>query len=157
MESEETKVSYFNFSPTTMWAILLGIVTTGSGAIYVGITTYNRVIAATEAIEEAKPYDDAELRNEIGRLKIQLSGMESSVNNVKDSMVASSNQLVAVSEKASTAKGEAMEAKASANGTGREVNAALSSIREEIRSTKEGLEARMKALQKASTNPLSGN
>ena len=154
MESEETKVSYFNFSPTTMWAILLGIVTTGSGAIYVGITTYNRVIAATEAIEEAKPYDDAELRNEIGRLKIQLSGLESSVNNVKDSMVASSNQLVAVSEKASTAKGEAMEAKASANGTGREVTAALSSIREEIKSTKEGLEARMKALQKASTNPL---
>ena len=154
MESEETKVSYFNFSPTTMWAILLGIVTTGSGAIYVGITTYNRVIAATEAIEEAKPYDDTELRNEIGRLKIQLSGMESSVNNVKDSMVASSNQLVAVSEKASTAKGEAMEAKASANGTGKEVTAALSSIREEIKSTKEGLEARMKALQKASTNPL---
>ena len=154
MESEETKVSYFNFSPTTMWAILLGIVTTGSGAIYVGITTYNRVIAATEAIEEAKPYDDTELRNEIGRLKVQLSGMESSVNNVKDSMVSSSNQLVAVSEKASTAKGEAMEAKASANGTGREVTAALSSIREEIKSTKEGLEARMKALQKASTNPL---
>jgi peptidoglycan hydrolase CwlO-like protein len=154
MTSEETKVSYFNFSPTTMWAILLGIVTTGSGAIYVGITTYNRVIAATEAIEEAKPYDDAELRNEIGRLKVQLSGLESSVNNVKDSMVASSNQLVAVSEKASTAKGEAMEAKASANGTGREVTAALSSIREEIRSTKDGLEARMKALQKASTNPL---
>jgi peptidoglycan hydrolase CwlO-like protein len=154
MESEETKVSYFNFSPTTMWAILLGIVTTGSGAIYVGITTYNRVIAATEAIEEAKPYDDTELRNEVNRLKVQLSGMESSVNNVKDSMVSSSNQLVAVSEKASTAKGEAMEAKASANGTGREVTAALSSIREEIRSTKEGLEARMKALQKASTNPL---
>jgi peptidoglycan hydrolase CwlO-like protein len=154
MTSEETKVSYFNFSPTTMWAILLGIVTTGSGAIYVGITTYNRVIAATEAIEEAKPYDDAELRNEIGRLKVQLSGLESSVNNVKDSMVSSSNQLVAVSEKASTAKGEAMEAKASANGTGREVTAALTSIREEIRSTKDGLEARMKALQKASTNPL---
>lgn len=154
MTSEETKVSYFNFSPTTMWAILLGIVTTGSGAIYVGITTYNRVIAATEAIEEAKPYDDAELRNEIGRLKVQLSGLESSVNNVKDGMVSSSNQLVAVSEKASTAKGEAMEAKASANGTGREVTAALSSIREEIRSTKDGLEARMKALQKASTNPL---
>jgi peptidoglycan hydrolase CwlO-like protein len=154
MSSEETPISYFNFSPTTMWAILFGIVTTGSGAIYVGITTYNRVIAATEAIEEAKPYDDTELRNEVNRLKVQLSGMESSVNNVKDSMVSSSNQLVAVSEKASTAKGEAMEAKASANGTGREVTAALSSIREEIRSTKEGLEARMKALQKASTNPL---
>ena len=47
-----------------------------------------------------------------------------------------------------------MEAKAIAGGSSRETTAALSSIREEIKSTKEGLEARMKALQKASTNPL---
>jgi chromosome segregation ATPase len=154
MSSEETQTSYFNFSPTTMWAILLGVVTTGSGAIYVGISTYNRVIAATEAIEEAKPYDDTELKNEVNRLKIQMSGLETSVNTVKDSMVASSSQLVSVSDKASQAKGEAMEAKASANGTSREVDAALKSIRSEVAATKEGLESQLKALKRASTNPL---
>ena len=89
MTSEDSKGSFLNLSPTAMWGILLGIVTTGSGAIYVGITTYNRVIAATEAIEEAKPYDDSELRNEVNRLKIQMSGLDTSVNTVKDSMVAS--------------------------------------------------------------------
>lgn len=154
MTSEDSKGSFLNLSPTAMWGILLGIVTTGSGAIYVGITTYNRVIAATEAIEEAKPYDDTDLKNEVNRLKIQMSGLDTSVNTVKDSMVASSSQLVAVADKASQAKGEAMEAKAIAGGSSRETTAALSSIREEIKSTKEGLEARMKALQKASTNPL---
>jgi uncharacterized phage infection (PIP) family protein YhgE len=154
MSSEETPISYFNFSPTTMWAILLGVVTTGSGAIYVGITTYNRVIAATEAIEEAKPYDDTELKNEVNRLKTQLAGLESSVNNVKDGMVSTSNQLVSVSEKASTAKGEAMEAKAIANGNARETQAALGGVREEVKSGIEGLKAQMKALQRASTNPL---
>jgi uncharacterized phage infection (PIP) family protein YhgE len=154
MSSEETPISYFNFSPTTMWAILFGVVTTGFGAIYVGITTYNRVIAATEAIEEAKPYDDTELKNEVNRLKTQLAGLESSVNNVKDGMVSTSNQLVSVSEKASTAKGEAMEAKAIANGNARETQAALGGVREEVKSGIEGLKAQMKALQRASTNPL---
>ena len=154
MTSEDSKGSFLNLSPTAMWGILLGIVTTGSGAIYVGITTYNRVIAATEAIEEAKPYDDSELRNEVNRLKIQMSGLDTSVNTVKDSMVASSSQLLAVADKASQAKGEAMEAKATANGTSREVDAALKSIRSEIAATKSGLEDQMKALKKASTNPL---
>lgn len=154
MSSEETQTSYFNFSPTTMWAILLGVVTTGSGAIYVGITTYNRVIAATEAIEEAKPYDDAEVKAQINELKIKLSGLETSVNTVKDASVATSNQLVAVSDKASTAKGEAMEAKAIANGNARETQAALSGVREEVKSGIEGVKAQMKALQRASTNPL---
>jgi hypothetical protein len=39
------------------------------GTAYVGITTYNRVIAATEAIEGAKPYDDSELRTQVNELK----------------------------------------------------------------------------------------
>jgi predicted nucleic acid-binding Zn-ribbon protein len=83
-----------------------------------------------------------------------MSGLETSVNTVKDSMVASSSQLVSVSDKASQAKGEAMEAKASANGTSREVDAALKSIRSEVAATKEGLESQLKALKRASTNPL---
>lgn len=154
MNSEELKTSFFNFSPTTMWAILLGVATTGFGTIYVGITTYNRVIAATEAIEAAKPYDDTEIKGEVNALKVKLSGLETSVNTVKDASVSTSNQLVAVSDKASTAKGEAMEAKAIANGNARETQASLSGVREEVKSVIEGLKAQMKALQRASTNPL---
>ncbi len=83
-----------------------------------------------------------------------MSGLETSVNTVKDASVATSNQLVAVSDKASTAKGEAMEAKAIANGNARETQAALGGVREEVKSGIEGIKAQMKALQRASTNPL---
>jgi chromosome segregation ATPase len=119
--------------------------------IYTAITKYNQV---TELVENYSPYNDAELRRELSETKAQLAGMQSSINNIKDGMVLTSNQLVAVSEKASTAKGEAMEAKAVANGNSRETQAALGSVREEVKSMREGLEAKMKALQKATTNPL---
>ena len=124
---------------------------TVGGTLYAAALKYNQI---SELADNYAPYDDGELRNEINRLKIQMSSLETSVNTVKDSMVSSSSQLVSVADKASQAKGEAMEAKAIAGGSSRETTAALSSIREEIKSTKEGLEARMKALQKASTNPL---
>lgn len=154
MNSEERKTFSFNLSPTTMWAILLGVVTTGSGMIYVGITTYNRVIAATEAVESAKPYDDAELRGLIGDIKVQLSAQQQSVNVVKDSMVQTSNQLVTMQEKVSNAIGTANEAKAITNGNVRETNASLMGVREEMKATREGIESQLKALKRASTNPL---
>jgi hypothetical protein len=47
-----------------------------------------------------------------------------------------------------------MEAKAIANGNARETQAALGGVREEVKSGIEGLKAQMKALQRASTNPL---
>lgn len=154
MSLEETKTSYLNFSPATMWAILLGIVTTGSGAIYVGITTYNRVISATEAIESAKPYDDTELRADVNAIKVQLSAQQASVNTVKDSMVTTSNQLVSMQEKVSNAIGTANEAKAITNGNVRETAASLSGVREEMKATREGIESQLKALKRASSNPL---
>lgn len=138
--------------------MILGLVLTvlpilGGGAYY-GITLYNRAMHAIEAIEDAKPYDDTEVRSDINTIKAKMAGMDSSMNSVKDGMVATSNQLVAVSEKASTAKGEAMEAKAIANGNARETQAALQGVREEVKATREGMEAQLKALKKATTNPL---
>lgn len=153
MSLEEIKTSLWKLSTTTI-VILFSVLATAGGTIYVGITTYNRVIAATEAVEAAKPYDDTEVKNEINRLKLELEGIKTSANTIKDGMVSTSNQLVAVSEKASIAKGEAMEAKASANGTAREVNAALGSVREEIKATRDGIDAQLKALKRATSNPL---
>ena len=121
------------------------------GSAYFAITKYNQV---TELVDNYSPYNDAELRRELSETKAMLAGLQSSVNNIKDGMVLTSNQLVAVSEKASTAKGEAMEAKAIANGNARETQAALGGVREEVKATREGVEAKMKALQRATTNPL---
>jgi len=151
MSSEETKTFSFNLSPTLLWSILGIALSTLSTGGYFAITKYNQI---TELVDNYSPYNDAELRRELSETKAQLAGLQSSVNNIKDGMVLTSNQLVSVSEKASTAKGEAMEAKAIANGNARETQAALGGVREEVKSGIEGIKAQMKALQRASTNPL---
>jgi hypothetical protein len=134
--------------------VVFGILAPLGGTVYVGITTYNRVIAATEAIEAAKPYDDAELKAEVNTLKVQLAAQQSSVNTVKDSMVVTSNQLVSMQEKVSNAIGTANEAKAITNGNVRETAASLMGVREEMKATREGIESQLKALKRATSNPL---
>ena len=61
---------------------------------------------------------------------------------------------VRLQEKASEAIAQAREAKAVSTGTAREVDASLSSIRSEVTSQINGVNDKMKALQKATTNPL---
>jgi hypothetical protein len=154
MSLEEIKESYSNLSPKAILLTLSIILPAIGGTAYVGISTYNRVIAATEAIEAAKPYDDAELRAEVNALKVQLSAQQASVNVVKDSMVVTSNQLVSMQEKVSNAIGTANEAKAITNGNVRETSASLLGVREEMKATREGIESQLKALKRATSNPL---
>jgi hypothetical protein len=154
MSLEEIKESYSSLSPKAIFLTLSIILPMIGGTGYVGITTYNRVIAATEAIEAAKPYDDAELRAEVNALKVQLAAQQSSVNTVKDSMVTTSNQLVSMQEKVSNALGTANEAKAITNGNVRETAASLLGVREEMKATREGIESQLKALKRATSNPL---
>ena len=154
MSLEETKESFSNYSAKTLLLVIFGVLAPIGGTVYVGITTYNRVIAATEAIEAAKPYDDAELKAEVNALKVQLAAQQSSVNTVKDSMVVTSNQLVSMQEKVSNAIGTANEAKAITNGNVRETAASLMGVREEMKATREGMESQLKALKRATSNPL---
>jgi hypothetical protein len=154
MSLNEAKESYLNYSPKTLLLVIFGVLAPISGTIYIGITTYNRVIAATEAIEAAKPYDDSELKAEVNALKVQLSAQQSSVNTVKDSMVTTSNQLVSMQEKVSNAIGTANEAKAITNGNVRETAASLLGVREEMKATRDSIESQLKALKRATSNPL---
>ena len=150
MNLEETKTTYLGLS-LKAFLIIGGVLSASGTTIYYAITKYNLV---SDLVDNYQPYDDSSIKNEINRLKLELEGTKTSLNAVKDGMVTTSNQLVAVSEKASTAKGEAMEAKAIANGNARETQAALGGVREEVKSMREGLETKMKALQRATTNPL---
>ena len=157
MDLEEIKTSYSNLSATAI-AIIFSVLATCGGTIYVGITTYNRVIAATEAIEEYKPYDDNDLKRSIleknSSLEQENAKLRAEVSAAQNALVQASSQLARVQEKASEAAVAATEAKTVAQGTARETQAMLASIREELKTTKEGIEAKMKALQKATTNPL---
>lgn len=158
MSLEEIKGTLSNYSAKTLLVTIFGVLLPLGGAIYGGITMYNRVIAATEAIEAYKPYDDndlkramleknSELERENARLRVEVSAAQSA-------LVQTSSQLARVQEKASEAAVAATEARTVAQGTARETQAMLVSIREEMKSTREGLESKMKALQRATTNPL---
>ena len=157
MNLEETKTSFSNLSGTAI-AIIFSVLATAGGTIYVGITTYNRVIAATEAIEGFKPYDDNDLKRSIleknASLEAENVRLRTEVDTAKSALLQASTQLTRIQEKASEAAIAATEAKTVAQGSARETQAMLASIREEMKTTKEGLEAKMKALQKATTNPL---
>jgi len=160
MNLEDTKTSFLNLSATGI-AIVFSILATAGGTIYVGITTYNRVIAATEAIENFKQYDDAEIKKYIVSLQNQNTELKTELNAVKDTLVNNANTTTRLSEstaksfeKASEATSIAIEAKTLSVSSSRETQITLAGVREEIKSMREGLEAKMKALQRATTNPL---
>ena len=164
MSLEEIKESYSNLSSTVK--LLLTLIIGGGGSIiYLGVTYFNDSKASIDFVKDFKPYDDSEVKALISKTNTEIltknaaleqenARLRAEVSAAQGALVQASSQLARVQEKASEAAVASTEAKTIALGTQRETQAMLSSIREEIRSTREGLEARMKALQKATVNPL---
>jgi cell division septum initiation protein DivIVA len=164
MSLEEIKESYLNLSSTVK--LLLTLIIGGGGSIiYLGVTYFNDSKASIDFVKDYKPYDDSEVKSLISKTNTELltknaaleqenARLRAEVSGAQSALVQASSQLARVQEKASEAAVASTEAKTIALGTQRETQAMLSSIREEIKTTKEGLEARMKALQKATVNPL---
>jgi cell division septum initiation protein DivIVA len=164
MSLEEIKESYSNLS-STVKLILTLIIGGGGSLIYLGVTYFNDSKASIDFVKDYKPYDDSEVKSLISKTNTELltknaaleqenARLRAEVSGAQSALVQASSQLARVQEKASEAAVSSTEAKTIALGTQRETQAMLSSIREEIKTTKEGLEARMKALQRATTNPL---
>jgi hypothetical protein len=80
--------------------------------------------------------------------------LEEQLNDQRERYVELMQTNIRLQEKASEAIALAREAKAVSSGTAREVEASLSSIRSEVKSQIDGVNDKMKALQKATTNPL---
>ena len=146
--------------------LLLTLIIGGGGSIiYLGVTYFNDSKASIDFVKDFKPYDDSEVKSLISKTNTELltknaaleqenARLRAEVSGAQSALVQASSQLARVQEKASEAAVASTEAKTIALGTQRETQAMLSSIREEVKTTKEGLEARMKALQKATVNPL---
>ena len=80
--------------------------------------------------------------------------LEEQLNDQRERYVELMQTNIRLQEKASEAIALAREAKAVSSGTSREVEASLSSIRSEVKSQIDGVNDKMRALQKATTNPL---
>jgi hypothetical protein len=105
--------------------------------IYYGITKFNSI---NEVIDNYDP-------SKIQALEIQLKAQQERLLSIQDSNIK-------INEKASDAIATARETAALAKGSQREVEASLTSVRSEVKAQLEGLNDRMKALQKATTNPI---
>ncbi len=157
MSLEEIKDTFSNLSPKVA-LLVFSVLAASGGTIYAVITKYNQI---TELVDNYKPYDDKEIRqmveqryDEINALDKKIAALQTQVNETNSRFAENSSHIVRLQEKASDATAIASEARAVSQGSARETTAALQSIREEIKSMKEGLEAKMKALQRATINPL---
>ena len=84
----------------------------------------------------------------------KIEQLQDTLNDQRERYVELMQTNIRLQEKASEAIALAREAKAVSSGTSREVEASLSSIRSEVKSQIEGVNDKMRALQKATTNPL---
>jgi len=84
----------------------------------------------------------------------RIEALEIKVQNQQERYMEIMQANIRLQEKASDAIALAREASAVSKGTAREVEASLTSIRSEVNAAISGINDRMKALQKATTNPL---
>ena len=148
MTSEDNKTFSLTLSPTMIITGLLALISAlGSGGYY-GVTLYNRGMAAIEAVEGYKPYDDSELAEKVKKLEFESS-------NAKDRFLGLSDTTNKLTEKVANVTVTATEAKVLAESTSRETNSRLSGLKQELDSTSNALKNEMNNLRRASINPLS--
>ena len=134
---DNNKTFSLTLSSRTMLTLVLTALPIIGGGAYYGITLYNKMLSVINKFDA----------NKVILLEEQLSEQ-------RERYVELMQMNVRLQEKASEAIAQAREAKAVSAGTAREVDAALSSIRSEVTSQINGVNDKMKALQKATTNPL---
>ena len=134
---DNNKTFSLTLSSRTMLTLVLTALPIIGGGAYYGITLYNKMLSVINKFDYTK-----------------VVMLEEQLNDQRERYVELMQTNIRLQEKASEAIALAREAKAVSSGTSREVDAALSSIRSEVKSQIDGVNDKMKALQKATTNPL---
>jgi hypothetical protein len=134
---DNNKTFSLTLSSKTMLTLVLAALPIIGGGAYYGITLYNKMLSVINKFDYTK-----------------VVMLEEQLNDQRERYVELMQTNIRLQEKASEAIALAREAKAVSSGTSREVEAALSSIRNEVKSQIDGVNDKMRALQKATTNPL---
>ena len=123
---QETKTFSLSLSPQMILGIILTVLPIIGGSAYLVITKYNQVDSVINDFDPAK----------IQALELQLKSQQERIASLQDASIR-------MQEKSSDALASSREAQALAKGNTMEINAAITSMQEQ-----------MKALRKATTNPL---
>lgn len=122
----ENKTFSLSLSPQMILGIILTVLPIIGGSAYLVITKYNQVDSVINDFDPAK----------IQALELQLKAQQERIASLQDASIR-------MQEKSSDALASSREAQALAKGNTMEINAAITSMQEQ-----------MKALRKATTNPL---
>ena len=128
---ENNKTFSLTLSPQMILGIILTALPIIGGGAYLAITRYNEMVST---IESVKGLEDIQTR--INTLEVQSKSQQERIASLQDISVR-------MQEKSSDALATSREAIAMAKGNTQEVNAAITSMNEQ-----------MKALRKATINPL---
>jgi hypothetical protein len=134
---DNNKTFSLTLSSRTMLTMLLAVLPIIGGGAYYTITLYNKMLSVINKFDANK-----------------VLMLEEALNDQRERYVELMQTNIRLQEKASEAIALARESKAVSTGTSREVEASLTSIRSEVKSQIDGVNDKMKALQKATTNPL---
>jgi hypothetical protein len=127
----ENKTFSLTLSPQMILGLILTALPIIAGGAYLAITRYNEAVSA---IEEVKG---------LSEMKAQITTLELQVKTQQDRIAALQDASIRMQEKSSDALASSREAQALAKGNTLEINSAITSMQEQ-----------MKALRKATTNPL---
>jgi len=137
MTTQKNKTFSLTLSNQMILGIVLTVLPVIGGISYMGITLYNDMVSVINSYDESK----------IKEIEIKLNSQQGRIIEIME-------RAITTQEKASDALALAREVAAESRGNQREVEATLMSVRSEVNANLDGLRAEMKALRKASTNPL---
>ena len=129
---EENKTFSLTLSPQMILGIILTVLPVIGGGAYLAITRYNEMVSTIESVKGLE-----EIQTKINTFEVQIKSQQERISSLQDASVR-------MQEKSSDALASSREAQALAKGNTQEINAAITSMQEQ-----------MKALRKATTNPLS--
>jgi homoserine kinase len=134
MTLEKTKTLNLNFSSSQLLKMLLLVLPIVAGGAYAGITFYNKMVTAIEAVDSL----------DLAPIESKINGLEIQVKAISERQYQLSESIMKASEKSSDAIANS-----------RETAAMVSGLRKELEATVNAMDDKLNTVKRSTMNPLS--
>jgi homoserine kinase len=134
MTLEKTKTLNLNFSSSQLLKMLLLVLPIVAGGAYAGITFYNKMVTAIEAVDSL----------DLAPIESKINGLEIQVKAISERQYQISESIMKASEKSSDAIANS-----------RETAAMVSGLRKELEATVNAMDDKLNTVKRSTMNPLS--
>jgi len=134
VSSEETKTFSLSLSSSALLKMILIVLPIIAGGSYAGITFYNKMVSAIEAVDTL----------DLAPIESRLNGLEIQIKAINERQYQLSESIMKASEKSSDAIANS-----------RETSAMVGGLRKELEATVNAMDDKLNTLKRSSMNPLS--